>query len=102
MVTEMIYEQLKEQDNTLSRSRFSREYLGRDRNYWFVCKNRGLDISDSVLLNLYGTLLGTSKLWDRCANSSSVKGNSVYRENGNFNKQLADIVLEEIERRAFA
>ena len=102
MVIDEVYEQLKLNDSELTKSKFTREYMDRSRSYWFVCKNKQIDVSDSVLLRLYGNLKGTSELWERCADSSSTKGKNIYEEKSKFNKQLADMVFEEIERRAFA
>jgi len=100
MVVEKIYEQLRAIDNRLSKSKFSREYLNKDRNYWFVCKYNDTDISNNALLSLYGNLRGYSRVWLQLADENETKHTAHYKERHKFMSGLADDVLGELERRA--
>ncbi len=100
MVVEKIYEQLRERDTRLSKSKFSREYLNKDRNYWFVCKYNNTDISNNALLSLYGNLRRYSCIWLELSEDGSTKNVAHYKERQRFVGGLADTVLAEIEKRA--
>ncbi len=102
MVVEKIYEQLRDIDNRLSKSKFSREYLNKDRNYWFVCKYNNTDISNNALLSLYGNLRSYSSIWLEMTEDCNAKNSAHYKERHKFMSGLADDVLEEIERRALS
>lgn len=100
MVVDKIYEQLKNIDNRLSKSKFSREYLNKDRNYWFVCRYNKTDISNNALLSLYGNLRRYSAIWLEMSEDVSTRTSKHYRERHRFMNGLADVVLGEIEKRA--
>ena len=100
MVVDKIYEQLKERDRRLSKSKFSREYLNKDRNYWFVCRYNNTDISNNALMNLYGNLRRYSKIWFEISSDSQTSNSKHYKDRCVFMSQLADCVLDEIEKRA--
>ncbi len=100
MVVDKIYEQLKDFDNRLSKSKFSREYLSKDRNYWFVCRYNNTDISNNALLSLYGNLRRYSDIWLEMSEDVSTRNGAHYKKRQRFMSGLADEVLEEIERRA--
>ena len=95
MIVDKIFNALKQQDQTLTRSKFSREYLGRDSNYWFVCRARQKDISDSALLKLYGQL---KKRVDDPPAMANV-GEEVGMRRDGLN-QLVYLAWAELERRA--
>tara|TARA_R100001377_G_scaffold50843_2_gene29652 strand:+ start:7774 stop:8088 length:315 start_codon:yes stop_codon:yes gene_type:complete len=100
VVVDKIYEQLRDIDNRLSKSKFSREYLGKDRNYWFVCRYNNTDISNNALLSLYGNLRRYSSIWLEMSEDVSTRNAAHYKERFRFMNGLADLVLTEIERRA--
>ena len=100
MVVDKIYEQLKNIDNRLSKSKFSREYLSKDRNYWFVCRYNNTDISNNALLSLYGNLRRYSSIWLEMSEDIGARNTAHYKERYRFMSGLADVVLGEIERRA--
>lgn len=101
MIAELIYEQLKERDKRLSKSRFCMEYLGMDRNYLFVCRYQGdKDISSRALLNLYGSLKGASNVWQELGQDYTAQQSDQFQSQRAFTQELATQVMEEIERRA--
>ena len=100
MVVDKIYEQLRGVDSRLSKSKFSREYLGKDRNYWFVCRYNNTDISNNALLSLYGNLRRYSSIWLEMSEDIGTRNAAHYKERFRFMNGLADLVLTEIERRA--
>ena len=100
MIAERIFDQLKERHKTLSKSQFAEEYLGMDRNYLFVCRYQGKDISSKALLNLYGSLKGASNVWQELGQSHEGEGNRKYQSQQEFTAELAAQVMEEIEKRA--
>ena len=102
MIVDKIYEQLKNRDMRLSKSKFSREYLNKDRNYWFVCRYNNTDISNNALLNLYGNLRRYSCIWLEMSEDVSTRNTAHYKERHRFMNGLADVVLSEIEKRACA
>ena len=101
MIIETIYKRLKERDRKLTKSGFCRDYLGMSRNYWFTCRHSGADISNDALLSLYGALrrLGDSWLEVSDDRPGTVKNG---REQSRFNRELADMVMEELVNRAVA
>ena len=100
MVVDKIYEQLRDFDSRLSKSKFSREYLNKDRNYWFVCRYNKTDISNNALLSLYGNLRRYSSVWLEMSEDISTRNAAHYEMRYKFMSGLADVVLCEIERRA--
>lgn len=100
MVVDKVYEQLKGFDNRLSKSKFSREYLNKDRNYWFVCRYNNTDISNNALLSLYGNLRRYSSIWLELSEDIGTRNAAHYKERFRFMNGLADLALGELERRA--
>lgn len=100
MVVDKIYEQLRNRDTRLSKSKFSREYLNKDRNYWFVCRYNNTDISNNALLSLYGNLRRYSSIWLEMSEDIGTRNTAHYRERHRFMNGLANLALTEIEQRA--
>ena len=100
MVVDKIYEQLRNRDTRLSKSKFSREYLNKDRNYWFVCRYNNTDISNNALLSLYGDLRRYSSIWLEMSEDIGTRNTAHYRERHRFMNGLANLALTEIEQRA--
>lgn len=103
IIIEQIFYELKQKDRKLSKSRFSREYLGMDRNYIFVCNysNSG-QVSNNALLNLYGNLKYSSNMYLELQQDDPDKTVQHYENQHLFMKRLSDTVMEEIQRRAMA
>ena len=102
MVVDKIYEQLNGFDRRLSKSKFSREYLNKDRNYWFVCRYNNTDISNNALLSLYGNLRRYSGIWLELSEDVTTRNAAHYKERHRFMSGLAEVVWGEIERRALS
>ena len=84
----------------IRKSKFSREYLNKDRNYWFVCRYNNTDISNNALLSLYGNLRRYSSIWLEMSEDIGTRNTAHYRERHRFMNGLANLALTEIEQRA--
>ncbi len=58
-----IFKALKEIDPSLTKRKFSREYLGMSETYLFSRKYYGKPVSDTAKLTLYKELVGISRIW---------------------------------------
>ena len=56
MITDEIFAQLKTVDRKLTENKFTTKYLKTSRSYLCNRRNKGTDVSNDVLLNLYGEL----------------------------------------------
>ena len=97
---ELIYEELKNKDSSLTVERFCLDYLDRSYHYTSMCKASHIDISDSALLALYRSLLGLSTTWKEIAESSSMSTSSRTWQNYLLYKRLSEVVLLEITEEA--
>ena len=97
---QIIYEELKNKDSSLTEERFCLDYLGRSYHYTSMCKATSVDISDSALLALYRSLLGLSTTWKEIAESSSLSTSSRTWQNFLLYKRLSEVVLLEITKEA--
>jgi hypothetical protein len=63
-ILDKIYNKLKEDKGKLSKSKFSKNYLRKDRNYLFVVAYNKMEVSTDALLNLHCVLVdeGYNKL----------------------------------------
>ena len=93
MIVDKVFEHLRQRDNTLSKSRFAVDYLGKDRSYLFVRKHRQQDISNDSLCKLYVGLKQSAQ---------QLKENGFTQHNYQANEKLADMVLAEIENKVAA
>lgn len=100
MFVDKIYEQLRERYSRLSKSKFSKNYLNKDRNYWFVCRYKKTEISNTALMSLYGNLRRNSDIFLRLSSERDSRGSEHCLDGHVFMDRLADCVLNEIERRA--
>ena len=102
MIAMKIFEQLKTLDTKLTLSKFSTDYLGKSRNYIFVKKHRDEDISNDALLNLYGALRATQKIYVQIMADSNCGEftNSYYRRCSERNKRLIEAVWNELNLRS--
>jgi len=102
MIVDKVFEHLRHRDNTLSKSRFAVEYLGKDRSYLFVRKHRQQDISNDALLRLYGELVGSHAAYEQFYEERDLahSENVAYRRDFETSRQLCEEVLIEIKNRA--
>lgn len=90
MVIEKVFEQLKQQDRKLTKKKFCNEYLGKSESYFYVMKHLGKEASYDALLKCYVGLKGAANNMAALSPKSSA-----YQTN----KLLADMLLEQIERK---
>ena len=88
MVIEKVFQQLKEQDRKLTKKRFCNEYLGKSESYYYVMKYLNKEASNDALLKCY---VGLKKAAD------DLEENGFTSINYHDNKELADMLLEQIE-----
>ena len=102
MIVDKVLEHLRHRDNTLSKSRFAVEYLGKDRSFLFVRKHRQQDISNDALLRLYGELVGSNAAYEQFYEERDLahSDNAAYRRDFEASQQLCEEVLIEIKNRA--
>jgi len=102
MIVDKVFGHLRQRDNTLSKSRFAVDYLGKYRSYLFVRKHRQQDISNDVLLRLYGELVGSHAAYDQFYEERNLvkSDNAAYRRDFEANQRLCEEVLIEIKNRA--
>ena len=93
MIIEEAYNRLTAFETRMSKSQFCREYLGVNRNYWFISKHQNHDISHRVMLRLYQNLRERAATWGNIAASTDSSNNSYYAEKQRNYSQLADWVL---------
>ena len=90
---QIIYEELKNRDRSLTEEKFCLDYLDRSYHYTSMCKATSTDISDSALLALYRNLNGLSTTWKEIAESSSLSTSSRTWGNYLFFTKLSGVVL---------
>ena len=71
MITDEIFAQLKTVDRKLTENEFTTKYLKTSRSYLCNRRNKGTDVSNDVLLNLYGELAGIGSVWRSAAATES-------------------------------
>ena len=67
LITDEIFAQLKTVDKKLTENEFTTKYLKTSRSYLCNRRNKGRDVSNDVLLNLYGELEGIGSVWRTAA-----------------------------------
>jgi hypothetical protein len=92
-----VYKKLKERERSLTEEKFCTDYLDKSKHYLSMCKSRQIDISDSALLLLYGNLRAMSNSWKQIASTSQKETRSA--QNHVFFKELAELVMNELEQR---
>lgn len=93
---QIIYEQLKNRDSSLTEEQFCIDYLDRSYHYTSMCRANNIDISDSASLALYRNLKGLSIIWKEIAESSAMPATSRTWQNHLLYKRLSEIVLADI------
>ena len=94
---QIIYEELKNRDSSLTEERFCLDYLNRSYHYTSMCKASHLDISDSSLLALYRSLNGLAITWKDIADNSPDAPQSRAHQNHLFFLHLAGLVWVELQ-----
>ena len=103
MITDEIFAQLKTVDRKLTENEFTTKYLKTSRSYLCNRRNKGRDVSNDVLLNLYGELEGLGGVWRTAAATESNRGlQSRWQHMVEFHSALANNVLRSLLERARA
>ena len=103
LITDEIFAQLKTVDRKLTENEFTTKYLKTSRSYLCNRRNKGRDVSNDVLLNLYGELEGRGGVWRTAAATESNQGlQSRWQHMAEFHLALANEVLRSLLERARA
>ena len=103
LITDEIFAQLKTVDRKLTENEFTTKYLKTSRSYLCNRRNKGRDVSNDVLLNLYGELEGIGGVWRTAAATESNQGlQSRWQHMAEFHLALANDVLRSLLERARA
>ena len=103
MITDEIFAQLKTVDRKLTENEFTTKYLKTSRSYLCNRRNKGRDVSNDVLLNLYGELEGIGSVWrSAAATESNQRLQSRWQRMAEFHMALAGDVVHRLLERAKA
>lgn len=101
LITDDIFTQLKTVDRNLTENAFTTKYLKTSRSYLCNRRNKGRDVSNDVLLNLYGELAGIGHVWrDAAATSSNHRQQRRWQQLSEFHLGLAGEVATKLLDRA--
>ena len=101
LITDEIFAQLKTIDRKLTENEFTTKYLKTSRSYLCNRRNKGRDVSNDVLLNLYGELEGIGSVWrSAAATESNQRLQSRWRQMAEFHLALAGDVADKLLERA--
>ena len=101
LITDEIFAQLKTVDRKLTENEFTTKYLKTSRSYLCNRRNKGRDVSNDVLLNLYGELEGIGSVWrSAAATESNQRLQSRWEQMAEFHLALAGNVAEKLLERA--
>ena len=101
LITDEIFAQLKTVDRKLTENEFTTKYLKTSRSYLCNRRNKGRDVSNDVLLNLYGELEGIGTVWrSAAATESNQRLQSRWKQMAEFHLALAGDVAEKLLERA--
>jgi hypothetical protein len=103
LITDEIFVQLKTVDRKLTENEFTTKYLKTSRSYLCNRRNKGRDVSNDVLLNLYGELAGIGSVWrSAAATESNQRLQSRWQHIAEFHLALAGDVVHRLLERAKA
>ena len=103
LITDEIFVQLKTVDRKLTENEFTTKYLKTSRSYLCNRRNKGRDVSNDVLLNLYGELAGIGSVWrSAAATESNQRLQSRWQQMAEFHMALAGDVVHRLLERAKA
>lgn len=71
MITDDVFALLKTVDRNLTENEFTTKYLRTSRSYLCNRRNKGKDVSNDVLLNLYSELANKELIWRRAASQET-------------------------------
>ena len=101
LITDEIFAQLKTVDRKLTENEFTTKYLKTSRSYLCNSRNKGRDVSNDVLLNLYGDLEGIGTVWrSAAATESNQRLQSRWQQMAEFHLALAGDVVDRLLERA--
>jgi hypothetical protein len=101
LITDEIFAQLKTVDRKLTENEFTTKYLKTSRSYLCNRRNKGRDVSNDVLLNLYGELEDIGGVWRTAAATESNQGlQSRWQHMAEFHLGLAGEVVTKLLERA--
>ena len=101
LITDEIFAQLKTVDRKLTENEFTTKYLKTSRSYLCNRRNKGRDVSNDVLLNLYGELEGIGSVWrSAAATESNQRLQSRWQKMAEFHLALAGDVADKLLERA--
>jgi len=101
LITDDIFAQLKTVDRNLTENEFTTKYLKTSRSYLCNRRNKGRDVSNDVLLNLYGELAGIGHVWrDAAATASNDRLQHRWQRLAEFHLGLAGEVVTKLLDRA--
>ena len=101
LITDEIFAQLKTVDRKLTENEFTTKYLKTSRSYLCNRRNKGRDVSNDVLLNLYGELEGIGSVWrSAAATESNQRLQSRWQQMAEFHLALAGDVADKLLERA--
>lgn len=103
LITDEIFAQLKTVDRKLTENEFTTKYLKTSRSYLCNRRNKGTDVSNDVLLNLYGELAGIGSVWrSAAATEPNQRLQSRWQHIAEFHLALAGDVVHRLLERAKA
>ena len=103
MITDEVFAQLKTVDRDLTENEFTTRYLKTSRSYLCNRRNKHRDVSNDVLLNLYGELAGLGYVWRGAAETEQdCRQRNRWQHMANFHLSLAGEVVERLLERARA
>ena len=101
LITDEIFAQLKTVDRNLTENEFTTKYLKTSRSYLCNRRNKHRDVSNDVLLNLYGELEDIGGVWRTAAATESNQGlQSRWQHMAEFHLGLAGEVVTKLLERA--
>lgn len=103
MITDDIFYQLKSLDCDLTENEFTTRYLKTSRSYLCNRRNKRKDVSNDVLLNLYGELSGLGSTWQAmAADEQHERARFRWQRMADVHSELANEVIGKIVERARA
>ena len=103
MITDEIFAQQKTVERKLTENEFTTKYLKTSLSYLGNRGNKGRDVSNDVLLNLYGELAGIGSVWrSAAATESNQRLQSRWQQMAEFHMALAGDVVHRLLERAKA
>jgi len=101
LITDEVFTQLKTVDRNLTENEFTTKYLKTSRSYLCNRRNKDRDVSNDVLLNLYGELAGLGYVWRGAAETEQdCRQRDRWLNMSAFHLSLADELVDRLLERA--